>query len=72
MVQSQGGKTHIMLLKNKGRAAALAMAALLAAAVAGGWHWQNHNIKTSHPKAGWAWGDESAVVLVSDSPLASE
>jgi|RhiMetdeSRZDD1v2_1073273.scaffolds.fasta_scaffold4535512_1 hypothetical protein len=60
-----------MLLKNKGRAVALAVAALLAAAVAGGWHWQNHNTKASHPKAGWAWGDESAVV-VSDFPLASE
>jgi hypothetical protein len=61
-----------MLLKNKGRAAMLAVAALLAAAVAGGWHWQNnHNTKASHPKAGWAWGDERAVV-VSDFPLASE
>ncbi len=62
-----------MLLKNKGRAAALAVAAVLAAAVAGGWHWQSHNTKPSHPRAGWAWGDESAtVVLEADSSLTSE
>jgi hypothetical protein len=61
-----------MLVKNKGRAAALAVAALLAAAVAGGWHWQNHNSKQIHPKAGWAWGDDGATVTAADSSPATD
>ena len=72
MVQSEGGKAHIMF-KNKGRVAALAVAAVLAAAVAGGWHWGNNHKVQGHPKAGWAWGDDGAAVVAdADSSLASE
>jgi len=59
------------MLKKKGRVVALAVAAVLAAAVAGGWHWQNHNTQ-SHPKAGWAWGDDTPTVIDADSSLASD
>jgi hypothetical protein len=65
MVQTEGGKTHIMF-KNKGRAVALIAAAVLAGAAAGGWHWGNNHKAQGHPKAGWAWGDDGAAVVVAD------
>jgi hypothetical protein len=61
------------MFKKKGRAVALVAAAVLAGAVAGGWHWgNNHKAFQGHPKAGWAWGDDGAAVVANDSSLASE
>jgi hypothetical protein len=59
------------MAKKRGKTVALAVAAVLAVAVAGGWHWQNHSTKI-HPKAGWAWGDDTVSVRDADSSLASD
>jgi hypothetical protein len=46
------------MLTKKGKAAAFVVAAVIAAAMAGGWHWHKPNTQ-SHPSAGWAWDDDT-------------